>query len=77
MSRHRNGELGTVPFRAGRFFYIDKQWYFACREGRNCGPFASKQEAEVALTRYIQQMTDAEASEYDSPNPHTPSHQPG
>ena len=53
MSRHRKGELGAVPFRSGRFFYIDSKWYFACREGKEVGPFPSKQAAERALAEYI------------------------
>ena len=52
MSRHREGELGAVPFRSGRFFYIDSKWYFSCREGREVGPFSSKQAAEMALADY-------------------------
>ena len=56
MSRHRKGELGAVPFRSGRFFYIDSKWYFACREGKEVGPFPSKQAAEMALAEYIDKM---------------------
>ncbi len=56
MSRHRKGELGAVPFRSGRFFYIDSKWYFACREGKEVGPFPSKQAAEIALAEYINNM---------------------
>ena len=56
MSRHRKGELGAVPFRSGRFFYIDSKWYFACREGKEIGPFTSKQAAEEALAKYIEKM---------------------
>ena len=56
MSRHRKGELGAVPFRSGRFFYIDSKWYFACREGKEIGPFTSKQAAEEALAKYIEEM---------------------
>lgn len=56
MSRHRKGELGAVPFRSGRFFYIDSKWYFACREGKEIGPFPSKQAAEAALAEYVEKM---------------------
>ena len=56
MSRHRKGELGAVPFRSGRFFYIDSKWYFSCREGKEVGPYASKQAAEIALAEYINNM---------------------
>ena len=61
MSRHRKGELGVVPLRSGRFFYIDSKWYFSCREGKEKGPFDSKEEAERALLAYIAQMEGKEA----------------
>jgi len=57
MSRHRNGELGAVPLRSGRFYYVDNNWYFACREGRDRGPFDNKCAAETALSRYIRETT--------------------
>ena len=46
MSRHRKGELGAVPFRSGRFFYIDSKWYFACREGKLLAYINDKQKRE-------------------------------
>mgnify|MGYP001812765671 CR=1 FL=1 len=60
MSRHRKGELGAVPFRSGRFFYIDSKWYFSCREGKEVGPYPSKQAAEIALAEYINKMECSE-----------------
>ncbi len=62
MSRHRQGELGAVPYRSGRFFYIDSKWYFACREGRERGPYDSKEEAETALLAYIEHMQESDES---------------
>ena len=62
MSRHRKGELGVVPLRSGRFFYIDSKWYFSCREGKEKGPYDSKQEAEQALLAYIANMEGREES---------------
>ncbi len=54
MSRHRRGEVGGMPYcRTSRFFCIRGRWYFACREGRDQGPFASRAEAEAALARHI------------------------
>lgn len=67
MSRHRDGELGSVPFRSGRFFYIDQKWYFSCREGRDQGPFNSREAAEQALHKYIQNMAQNAASTYPVP----------
>jgi hypothetical protein len=63
MSRHREGELGAVPFRSGRFFYINSKWYFACREGRERGPYDSKEKAEMALLAYIVQRQKLEESQ--------------
>ena len=74
MSRHREGELGAVPFRSGRFFYIDSKWYFSCREGKEVGPFPSKQAAEMALAEYIYNRQCIEDPHHeDSP---APSYQP-
>ncbi len=53
MITHRKGENGAVPFRSGRFFNIDTDWYFACREGQNLGPFRSRGEAANALKSYL------------------------
>ena len=50
--QHRKGETGKVPFRSGRFFTADGQWYFATREGTNVGPFESLNEARAALVEY-------------------------
>ncbi len=64
MSRHREGELGAVPFRSGRFFYIDEKWYFSCREGKDQGPFNSKHDAEMALAVYIDKILRRAQSGY-------------
>jgi hypothetical protein len=70
MSRHRKGELGAVPYRSGRFFYINSKWYFACREGREKGPYDSKEETEMALLAYIEQKQKLEESQAEeAPSP--------
>ena len=56
MNMHRNGEQGAVPFRSGRFFNIEANWYFACRGEADAGPFESKSEAEAALTLYVRDL---------------------
>ena len=56
MTHHRRGEQGPIPFRSGRFFNIDASWYFACREGKDQGPFDSRADAEAALTLYIRDI---------------------
>ncbi len=60
MIMHRKGENGAVPFRSGRFFNIDTDWYFACREGQNLGPFRNRSEAADALKRYLAKNTGKE-----------------
>jgi len=50
----RHGETRPAPFRSGRFFNIGSQWYFACREGMDRGPFSTRQMAERALSLHIQ-----------------------
>lgn len=56
MNPHRSGEQGAIPFRSGRFFNIESDWYFACRGQQNQGPYNSRQEAEAALTLYIREI---------------------
>lgn len=57
MNKHRQGENGSIPFRTGRFFNIESNWYFACRIEADVGPFDSKSEAEAALTLYVRDLT--------------------
>lgn len=71
MSRHRKGELGAVPFRSGRFFYIDSKWYFSCREGKEKGPYDNKNKAEKALFAYIEQMEDRATSQPEETASHS------
>lgn len=51
--QHRDGEAGPIPFRSGRFFNIGSEWYFACREGMDRGPFSTRHMAEKALEEHI------------------------
>ncbi len=60
MIMHRKGESGAVPFRSGRFFNIDTDWYFACREGQDLGPFRNRGEAADALKSYLARSTGKE-----------------
>jgi len=72
MSRHRDGELGFVPLRSGRFYYVDNKWYFTCREGRDQGPFDSKPDAELALTRYINSVSHFPGQDNQNPTQDPP-----
>ncbi len=73
MIMHRKGENGAIPFRSGRFFNIDTNWYFACREGQNLGPFRSRGEAANALKGYLAKSTRKKNQIESSANISSPS----
>jgi len=56
----RKGESGVIPFRTGRFFNVETKWYFSSREGIDYGPFDSKQQAEVSLDVFMQNVINVE-----------------
>lgn len=41
-------------FRTDRFFCVSGDWYFSTREQKDFGPFASHEQAENALSRYLE-----------------------
>lgn len=50
---HRIGETGLLPFRTRRVFNIGSEWFFAVRDGNDCGPFENQQDAESKLTLFL------------------------
>jgi len=50
---YRVGESGLLPFRTNRVFNIGTEWYFAVRDGKNCGPFENKLDAESNLSLFL------------------------
>ena len=50
---HRMGEMGLLPFRTRRVFNLGSEWYFAVRDGKDCGPFENMQDAEKVLNQYL------------------------
>lgn len=51
----RSTDAGPVScFRTDRFFCVSGEWYFSTRENENFGPFASHQQAEDSLARYLE-----------------------
>jgi len=60
MDMLRKGESGVIPFRSGRFFNVETQWYFTSREGIDHGPFDSKHNAEVILDVFIHNLLYAD-----------------
>ena len=69
MSKHRKGEQGSVPFRSGRYFNIDAQWYFTCRDGIDYGPFNSKDHAETALRQHLGHNPSSDRKQDHIPQP--------
>ena len=60
MQTLRKGESGIIPFRTGRFFNIETNWYFSTREGIDHGPFESKQQAEMSLSDFLDNVSGVE-----------------
>lgn len=52
----RTGEKPRSWFRSERFLQINHQWYFMTREGRDVGPFVSRDIAESAANRFIESI---------------------
>ena len=50
---HRVGESGLLPFRARRVFNIGTEWFFAVRDGKDCGPFENQQDATIGLEQFL------------------------
>lgn len=53
LMEHRIGENGLLPFRTGRVFNVGTEWFFAVREGKDCGPFDNMQDAENELNLFL------------------------
>lgn len=56
MGTKRKGEDGHSPFRSERVFNVGAEWYFSTREGKDVGPFESKDEAEAELTLFLRKL---------------------
>jgi len=50
---NRSGERGGIPFRSGRVFNADGKWFFFVRGGSHKGPFELREEAEDALSLFV------------------------
>ena len=59
---HRTGENGLLPFRTRRIFNVGSDWFFAVRDGNDCGPFKNIEEAEAGLSLFLMEVA--------SKNPH-------
>jgi hypothetical protein len=51
--RHED-DSGKRYFRGDRVFNTGDQWWFSTREGKDEGPYHSREEAELNATRFAQ-----------------------
>lgn len=58
MIKNRDGERGTTPARAPRFFKQAQYWYFVTREGASIGPFDDREQVEAGARDYAEQVQD-------------------
>jgi|GEM_PF-914448 hypothetical protein len=49
----RHGEHGAVPFRTGRFYCVDNEWWYAIRRGPDQGPYPTKAAAKQSLIEFL------------------------
>jgi hypothetical protein len=70
--RHsRQGEQGAVPFRTGRFYCINNEWWFAIRRGPDQGPYPTKAAAKQSLIEFLNDQF-VFAKELSQQEGHTP-----
>lgn len=50
---NRGTEHERRYFRCGRYFTVGHEWYATIREGRDIGPYTTREEAEMALARHV------------------------
>jgi len=56
ISARKGEDILQVRFRVNRLFAIGIDWYFSTREGKDQGPFKSKESAEQAITNFIREI---------------------
>lgn len=49
----RHGEQGAVPFRTGRFYCVENEWWYAIRRGPDQGPYPTKAAAKQSLIEFL------------------------
>jgi len=67
MKSNRFGENGPVPFRTDRIYSVGHEWFFSVRKGNERGPFATEEEAKLALIGFIrEELAKETVSEHTS-----------
>ena len=57
--RDRRGEARRSHFRSDRIFRADNGWHFTTRNENRVGPFSTREEAGMALDRFISELDAA------------------
>ena len=52
----RSGDAREFPYRTGRFYSVDNEWFFSVREVAEQGPYFSKLSVEIGLKMYLSDM---------------------
>lgn len=60
MPAKRQGEKDNIPFRSGRFYSVGSEWYATTREGRELGPFRSREDVKMAVAAYVAELSALE-----------------
>ncbi|MDO8908828.1 MAG: DUF6316 family protein [Pseudohongiella sp.] len=67
----RLADSNSVEFyRSDRLFTSSGLWYFRTREGNDVGPFRYRDEAELMLTKFVQELMDSQQQAMASSKPH-------
>ena len=53
MMNRKTDDPAGVYFQTGRVHNLNGKWYFMTREGRNIGPFESREEAEKEIALFL------------------------
>lgn len=67
----RQGEDSRTHFRTDRFYRVNEVWFFSTREGIEMGPYASRSEAELALSDLTIANNWGEQKDSDAPKAET------
>jgi hypothetical protein len=69
--RHRLTDTPKAEFKSSdRVFSRADLWYFHTREGKDVGPFRYRDEAELMLTKFVQELQQIQLDAMVSAKPH-------
>lgn len=69
--QHRLTDNKKAEFkRSDRLFSRAGLWYFRTREGKDVGPFRYRDEAELMLTKFVQELQQIQQDALASVKPH-------